>query len=328
MNTIEIKKQLKKNIFDTLLPLIRNRRVVLLDAPYHTNIGDLLIWLGEYCFLRENNISLLYTRSCDTFHFEKIPQDVVILLHGGGNFGDAWRFFQDFKLSVVQNYPNNRIVFFPQSVFYNDTVIAGKDFEILKSHPDLHLMLRDVESKIFVEHYLNKNISVVPDMAFCLNDKILNKYYDIHIKNTLSTILYVKREDKESAENKIPFNLKDVLINDWPSAKRTPALYNIARKMIRYEHALYRRKFFMFKKYRGISDLFFFKIYLPYMIRMGINFVAPYKYIYSERLHVCILSVLLDKEVHILDNSYGKNSHFYHQWLNDVDGVNLVNEKL
>lgn len=47
----------------------------------------------------------------------KIKKDTIILLQGGGNFGDIWD-IHEFKRKVIRNYPENRIIIFPQTVFY------------------------------------------------------------------------------------------------------------------------------------------------------------------------------------------------------------------
>ncbi len=51
----------------------------------------------------------------------------------------------------------------------------------------------------------------------------------------------------------------------------------------------------------------------------GIKFINKYDEVYTTRLHGYILSVLLDKKVHMMDNSYGKNSNFYYTWMVDFD---------
>ncbi|MDI5788788.1 hypothetical protein PO124_11350 [Bacillus licheniformis] len=39
-------------------------------------------------------------------------------LSGGGNFGDLYPHFQQFRERVVEHYPDNRIVILPQSIYY------------------------------------------------------------------------------------------------------------------------------------------------------------------------------------------------------------------
>ena len=59
-------------------------------------------------------------------------------------------------------------------------------------------------------------------------------------------------------------------------------------------------------------------------IRNGIKFLNSYDKIATTRLHGFILSVLLNKEVGIVDNSYGKNSNFYNTWMQDFDKISLI----
>ena len=61
------------------------------------------------------------------------------------------------------------------------------------------------------------------------------------------------------------------------------------------------------------------------MIKDGVEFISPYKEVTSERLHGCILSILLGKIVTVVNNSYGKNLNFYNSWLVDFDDVKLMN---
>ncbi|MEA1604720.1 polysaccharide pyruvyl transferase family protein [Pseudomonas spirodelae] len=45
--------------------------------------------------------------------------------------------------------------------------------------------------------------------------------------------------------------------------------------------------------------------------RSFIGFVSQFDVVRTDRLHVCIVSLLLNKEVHFFDNSYGKNRAVY-----------------
>ena len=53
----------------------------------------------------------------DTFTYKEFTADTIICLVGGGNFGDLWRGLQEFKNRIVQLYPNNKIVIFPQQTY-------------------------------------------------------------------------------------------------------------------------------------------------------------------------------------------------------------------
>ncbi len=89
-------QQLREKIKNVLTPLIDNDYVYL-DLPYYSNIGDTLIWEGTKEFLQTLPYKCLYYASKDTFHYRKLAQNVIILLQGGGNFGDLYRLHSEFR---------------------------------------------------------------------------------------------------------------------------------------------------------------------------------------------------------------------------------------
>ena len=116
MTSQEKIQQLKGCIYNSLVHLI-DGDYVLLDVPYYTNIGDTLIWEGTKHFLKNIPHKCLYTASVETYKNRPLPPDTVILLQGGGNFGDLWRRHQDLRLEVIRAYPKNKIIILPQTVF-------------------------------------------------------------------------------------------------------------------------------------------------------------------------------------------------------------------
>lgn len=77
--------ELRRLLYDTLTPLI-DRDYVLLELPYYSNVGDLLIWEGEEAFLRLLPYRCLARASFHTFGWPDLPADALILLQGGGNW--------------------------------------------------------------------------------------------------------------------------------------------------------------------------------------------------------------------------------------------------
>ena len=124
MNFQDKIKSLRRTIEETLVPLI-SKKCLLLDLPYYSNVGDILIWEGTNEFLKKCSCTCLYKSSLEHYRSFKCSNDVTILLQGGGNFGDIWRLHQDFRLKVISEYPNNRIIILPQSVFYENEKIFG-----------------------------------------------------------------------------------------------------------------------------------------------------------------------------------------------------------
>lgn len=114
------KTELKNIIYNRLSPLIDNH-YVLYEVPFYNNVGDLLIWEGENQFLKNTKYKMVDCCSIYTYKENKhLSSNITILLQGGGNFGDIWRVHQEFRLKIIQEHPNNKIIIFPQTVYYQN----------------------------------------------------------------------------------------------------------------------------------------------------------------------------------------------------------------
>lgn len=301
--------ELKNKIYEELTPLI-DSDYILLDLPYYSNIGDTLIWEGTESFLKSLPHKCLYKSSNQTFKHKHLQSSTIIILQGGGNFGDLWRRFQDFRLSIIKQYPNNKIIILPQSIFYENDEIIKNDAAIMAQHKKLTICARDKTSyNVLNKHFFN-DILLLPDMAFCIENKLINKYKI----NPTKDILLLKRRDQElsSRDDYYKYITEEGNIEerDWPSIEHP----GIARDLI--------EKMGVLSKYA--VDKYVNYLYRPYLIKKGIIFLSEYKYIYATRLHVAILSILLNKPFVFFDNSYGKNSSFYDTWLSDSDFIKFI----
>ena len=312
---------LQRIIEAKLVPLI-SEKCILTDLPYHDNLGDVLIWQGEVDFIHKIGVKLLSCTSSATFLFPPLNKDITILLHGGGNFGDLYSFFHEFKKKVIENYPDNRIVMFPQSVWYNDMSLVEEDAQCMARHKDLHLCARDQWSYDFMKKYFYRNnLYLVPDMAFCIDDRRLHTFQG----NETGRELFLRRLDKELT-NSTPLILSEKSdIHDWPTVENKPLkFYNIERA--------YRFS----KRLCNIDVLYYFvnkcidsyanRFVKDSLVNIGCEFLSPYSKVTTTRLHAMILSILLHKPVEYIDNSTGKLSAFAHTWLNDLSDVKLYGE--
>lgn len=308
---------LRNTISNQIAPLIAGD-YILMDAPYYRNIGDVLIWEGIHDFCRTLPGNNLGTSNITTCLFPDLPPDVTILLMGGGNFGDLWRIFQDFRLEVIKRYPHNRIVMLSQSVWYENPDLIKRDAEILSDHPDLYLCARDRDSfEFFSEHFKECNILLTPDMAFFINPDTLKKYR----LATTPRKLYLKRTDKEFTNGAITSDIgKEFETHDWPSYEKPDKGLAILQPFL---SVAYRTRNIPFLKRMTafIADTVANKIVRNRMVKVGIKFLSPYSEIITTRLHTLILGVLLEIPVKIIDNTTGKLSSFSDTWLSDSDSV-------
>lgn len=316
---------LRQSIENNLIPLIKTD-YVLLDIPNHKNIGDNLIWEGELCFLKKHiHFKNLYSANVLNIDFNKIPIGKTILFHGGGNWGDLYPVCQQLRLKVVQKYQENRIIVFPQTVYYKNKELLATECAVFNEHPDIYICARDQRSyNMLAQHIAHSKLLLLPDMAFCIDHIVPHE-------QNLDKILFMQRTDNEVKDNNSLISTlravyADALeISDWPTYNNSPLMYSLNMRYVTYKEMLSR---FLQK------TIFCSLVHPEYglncrknrekYIRIGINFINRYEQIYTTRLHGLILSILLGKKVFIVDNNYGKSEDFYNTWLTNFKGVHLI----
>lgn len=304
--------QLRNLIKEQLSPLI-NADYYLFDLPYYENIGDTLIWQGEMDFLNSLPYHCLGVCSKETWSQDvlNVKDDDVILLQGGGNFGDLYVPHQDFRKEIVKHYPNNRIIVLPQTVSYNNMLNLRNDAAVFRAHKNLTICCRDTFSyKLLSQYGMRDQLLLLPDMAFCIDTPYV---LEPHVQRLNGKNLLAKRVDGELVKR----NNYDALmkaykpydVRDWPTYEETLACVQAMRDKLA-------------TKDRD-ADKYANEVFRPELLALGTSFLSAYGIVVTTRLHIAILSVLLGKRVVILDNKYGKLGDFYNSWLKDTELVSL-----
>ena len=139
-------------------------------------------------------------------------------------------------------------------------------------------------------------------------------------------ILFLKRKDKElSSHTHIPTTL-NVDTHDWPTIENgfgKIRIVNILFGILKTIVAPFNSQ--LSKRIKDFKYNYFIR---KHYIKIGTTFIDKYDTVYTTRLHGMILSILLDKYIYIMDNSYGKNFSFYHTWLKDLDSVHLLESNI
>lgn len=306
--------QLRNTILVNLKPII-GEKCVLIGLPYYMNIGDVLIWEGTRYMLKCQRVRCLDIASKETFTYPTLDKSVTILLQGGGNFGDLWKAEQNFRTTVIERYPNNRIIILPQTVYYQDDKNVKEDSHKYGNHHDLYICGRDINSYDYLKKNFSKNnIMLLPDMAFCIQPSSLEKY---KLKKRGKALL-LKRIDKELQSYDFAVHIKNkypLETRDWPTIEQP-----YSGHLLSFFLRLISNK----ERYGKFTDWYADKIFRPYMLRCGVGFVSSYDEIFTTRLHVAILSILLEQGFVFFDNAYGKNSSFYESWLDDIENVKFI----
>lgn len=309
--------RLKQNI-DKILPLIGTSRVAFLDYPVYGNIGDLLIMAGTLDFFRTNGIAVscayeVSPRGCPT-----ISPDETIVFQGGGNFGDLYPGHQAFRETVISSHLQNRIVVFPQTIYFSSESTFENTCKLMRQHLDLHIFCRDRYS-LEKAGMMTPNVSMMPDMAHYLWNTALLEGTP-HADNRISgpTSLGLFRTDNEKQER----DGHEIIVDrnvDWSS------LIGTKSRFIRRFRKVFRLSQRLGLNSRTISrlKLTLWERYAMHLMKIAVDEFSTADTIVTDRLHGHILASLLQKKHIILDNNYGKIFNYNQLWLQESPLVTL-----
>lgn len=310
--------QLRQLIYQQISPLIQSD-YVLWGLPYHENVGDTLIWQGELEFLKNIPHRCLGTCGWNRLSStQPLPAGTTILLHGGGFLGDVWRDAWNNMLTHLTAYAHHPIVLLPNTLYYADQNLLQLDAQRMKVFNQLTICLRDKRSFHLAQSHFSNPTLLVPDMAFCIPPTSLRKR--VNTPPTRHTLL-LQRADKE-AKHISPLLTSNIELHDWPTVGEAVQWQDHLFEWVqRATSCTSRRAHLIYPLMQRVEAALALHLYRPYLIRSGVNLMSPYQHIITTRLHGLILSMLLNKPVAYIDNSYGKLSTFYNTWLTDVDSV-------
>ena len=189
------------------------RKLFLFSTPWHGNLGDQAIVLGECEILKKmfpsHEIIEIPTKVCVNLmndgnnSSEKdlcIGKKDIIFIHGGGNLGDIWVNEEQVHRWIVQKFAHNKIVFMPQSIFFHNhesgMTELKKSREAYAQADDLTLLTRDRVSYEFAKkNFVKAKVALVPDAATCLE----GRFPETTVKR--EGVCFFLRKDKEKVSS-------------------------------------------------------------------------------------------------------------------------------
>ncbi|MEQ8154207.1 MAG: polysaccharide pyruvyl transferase family protein [Clostridiaceae bacterium] len=155
---------------------------ILIGSPEHGNIGDHAISLAEIEFLKEYypglhivEITGQHFRKDTVGIMKRVKSNDIIFVTGGGFLGNLWMVEEGMVRKVIQVFPNNPIIIFPQTIYFNSDETGKmeqkKSKEIYENHKNLCICLRDKKSYDFIKTEFNKvsKSLFTPDIVTYLN---------------------------------------------------------------------------------------------------------------------------------------------------------------
>jgi len=307
---------LRQTVLDRVAPLADpDTEFALLDFPDYSNVGDSLIWLGALAFFRDRfgrrprYVSSI--RSYDPRRLARSAPQGPIYLSGGGNFGDIWPHFQQFRLRVLADFPDRPVVQLPQTIRFDGAEMAKLTREAIRRHGNFRMLVRDEPSLDFARRELECDVQLCPDMAFCLGP-LQRDGAPTH------DIAYLLRTDKETSASRGELGATEGLSTirfDWIMREvPRPLIERVGRAVARHVPGL--------AASRLEGDLY--RLRAEAQLRRGVRLLSAGRTVVTDRLHGHILSLLLGLPHAVVDNSYGKVGSFARLWTEGDECVTLA----
>ena len=160
--------------------LRQRKKAIMLATAEHANIGDAAITLAEQQLLGEQ-FPEYFQVEISTYEFDRqeaclhaiLNAGDILFINGGGNMGDRYPEEEELHRKIVAEFPNNKIVIFPQTICFSSTEQGQSELrkseKIYNSHRDLTLFVRGKSSLEFAKaHFARVKTALVPDVVHAL----------------------------------------------------------------------------------------------------------------------------------------------------------------
>lgn len=292
-----------KDVIGKLLPY--GTKYALLDFPDYENVGDSAIWLGGVKLISQLTGNMpTYVCKLERFDAAELRKALPsgpILLQGGGNFGDIWPWFQDFREMIIDQFKDRLIIQLPQTISFKDQLAIDRSAKIIAQHSNFHLLVRDQPSFEFAKKHFQCPVELVPDMAFGLGA----------IKRPLvasTDVFMLLREDAERAE--YDHSLLKAIPNstsaDWLDEPKH--FSSVAKYIAGFKSVC------LGAMSRDERRIIYYQQLATGRLNRGLKMLSSGQHVITDRLHAHILSTLLDIPHVALDNNYGKISSYINAW--------------
>lgn len=316
-----ILQALRAQIDKVLVPLIagHERHICLIDPPNHANVGDSAILLGELAFLKARfPHSRLSFYDIDSFseRCEPLIDDAtIILIHGGGNFGDIYPRHQELRLRILNRFPKKRVVQLPQSISFAEPAGLLRTADAIASHGDFHLLVRDEVSHAFAVKNFACPTWLSPDMAFWL---------DLDAKVPSHEVFCLLRSDKEAVADHTAIlatvrnHTHSFESVDWMDDPDTLPR-KIDRKLLWLTHSRPKLTWPLMPVMLAAR-----RRYAQDRVNVGIDLLSRGRVVVTDRLHAHVMCCLMGIPNLTFDSMDGKVSALYRTWTHAFEQATLV----
>lgn len=207
------------------LQTLQGPKVYVFLAADYGNLGDVAISYAQEKFLslhlpEFNVVDVPISKTIEGIHAIKktIGSEDIITTVGGGNFGDRYEQIEYYRQLVIQSFPKNKIVSFPQTIEFSENESGKKALEKVKKiyqrHPNLVLGAREKRSFSEMKQDFPKNtVTLSPDVVMSLDER--------NPEIPRSGVVLCLRDDGEKKLSKSEeTQILETIENTFPNPKR------------------------------------------------------------------------------------------------------------
>ena len=150
---------------------------LLIGTPIHTNLGDHLIAMAEFRYLKSVGYSQkvveIPTEMYQMFRskIRKLPCVDTVFINGGGWMGNLWVPEEMLIQQIIRDFADKKIIIFPQTIYFDKEIqpyssLITSANQVFAKCEDITLCVRENNSYNFCSnHYRSVKVILVPDIV-------------------------------------------------------------------------------------------------------------------------------------------------------------------
>lgn len=277
------------------------QRIVIGLAADYGNLGDVAITHATTAFMKENfpEAEIIDFPISETFSEMKALKSVIedhdiITIVGGGNMGDLYDDIEYCRQFIIEQFPNNHLISFPQTIDFSNTKYGEKAkrklIDTYNNHNHIIVGARESNTYNELTRILESaKVVLTPDIVLSLNES------DNSLERHGITICF-RADEEQAADNTEKVRLMnevqkkyDVVFEDTHIDKDNMSLEERTYEL--------EKKWDSFKKS---------------------------KLIITDRLHGMIFAAITGTPCIAFDNSNNKVSGVYNLWLKELPYIQMA----
>ena len=284
--------------------LRQRKKAIMLATAEHANIGDAAITLAEQQVLSEQfpeyfqvEISTYEINQKEAYLHAILNPEDILFINGGGNLGDQYPEEEELHRKIVSEFPNNKIIIFPQTIYFSDTengtLELQKSSKVYNSHKDLTMFVRGEASlELAKAHFAQVKTVLMPDMVHVLRSR-----YGFDRSGALLCL----RDDKEG---KLDCEGKDLIVN---TAKALTGSIDRSSNIHTED---------VTREIRGL------------VVRKELMRFAKHQVVITDRLHGMIFSAATGTPCVVLSSYNHKIREYYEAFFQDSNAVFFIGDDM